>query len=107
MRFEFPGGKPVAVLLSCTGFTTTILPIGLSLVSSEEEANKLLAVSKVVGITAFILISGALIYRHAKRKSELQDLGLLRRREPYIPLTTTWPNIPRSNVVDTKDSKWQ
>jgi glutamate:GABA antiporter len=57
-----PGQKPVAILLSCVGFATTLLAIGLSLVPSAESGNKALATVKVVGLTAVLLGTGAFLY---------------------------------------------
>src|SRR6202165_3851053 len=53
-----PGRKPVALLLSCVGFVTTLLTIALSLVPSPEEPNKVLATVKIVGLTAVLLMAG-------------------------------------------------
>jgi len=63
-----PGRKPVALFLSCLGFTTTLLTIGLSLVPAPEETNKVLATVKVVGLTAVLLGAGALLYYVRKGK---------------------------------------
>jgi len=52
----------VALLLSCVGFVTTLLTIGLSLVPSPESGNKALALVKVVGLTAVLLGAGAFLY---------------------------------------------
>ncbi len=64
-----PFGKPVAILISCVGFLTTLFTIGLSLVPGPEEPNKLLAAIKVIGLTAVLLGAGALLYCSAKRKA--------------------------------------
>jgi amino acid transporter len=65
-----PGRKPVALLLSCLGFATTLLAIVLSLVPSPEETNRVLATGKVIGLTAVLLGAGALLYYSAKKKSK-------------------------------------
>ena len=57
-----PGGKPIAFLISCVGFTTALLTIALSFVPSPEEANPWLAVTKVVGGTAILVAVGAVLY---------------------------------------------
>jgi amino acid transporter len=57
-----PGGKPVAVLLSCVGFSTALLTIALSFVPSPEEANPGLSILKVSGGTAMLLLIGAVLY---------------------------------------------
>ncbi|MDR3512046.1 MAG: APC family permease [Caulobacteraceae bacterium] len=50
-----PGGRPVATLLACLGFTATLAAIGLALVPSPDEAHKALAVAKVIGLTVLML----------------------------------------------------
>jgi amino acid transporter len=64
-----PGGKPVAMLISCVGFITTLLTIVLSVVPPPEEPNKVLAAVKVVGLCAILVATGALLYYAAKRKN--------------------------------------
>jgi glutamate:GABA antiporter len=70
-----PGRKPVAILLSCVGFVTTLLTIALSLVPSPEEPNKLLATVKIVGLTAVLLAAGALLYYVAHRRNAARTLA--------------------------------
>ena len=62
-----PGGRPVAIGLAALGFTTTAVSIGLALVPAEDEPNKVLAVTKVAGLTLFLLATGALVYLLGKR----------------------------------------
>jgi glutamate:GABA antiporter len=64
-----PGRKPVALLLSCVGFATTLVTIALSLVPPPEETNKVLAAVKVVGLTAVLLTAGALLYYAGKKRA--------------------------------------
>jgi glutamate:GABA antiporter len=70
-----PGRKPVALLLAGVGFVTTLLTIALSLVPLPEETNKVLAAVKVVGLTALLLLAGALLYYLAQRKNKAQSSG--------------------------------
>ena len=56
-----PGGKPAAYLLGTIGFLTTSVTIALSLVPQADEPNKLLAFSKVVGLTGALLLAGVWI----------------------------------------------
>jgi amino acid transporter len=65
-----PGGRPVAILVSCVGFATTLFTIGLSLVPPAEEPNKLLATAKIVGLSAILVGVGATMYYAAKRKRQ-------------------------------------
>ena len=79
-----PGRKPAALFLSGAGFATTLLTIVLSLVPSPEESNKVLATGKVVGLTAGLLGTGALLYYSAKRRSkQLEDQEI---QPIYLPL---------------------
>ena len=50
-----PGGKPVAVLLASIGLFSTAATILLSVIPGADEANKPLAVAKVLGAT-FVLV---------------------------------------------------
>jgi amino acid transporter len=64
-----PGGKPVAIFLAALGFCTTLFTIGLSLIPAVDESNKPLAVIKIVGLTALVLIVGAILYWLGKRRA--------------------------------------
>jgi hypothetical protein len=46
-----PGGKPVAIALASIGLISTVATIALSTIPGADEANKPLAVAKVVGGT--------------------------------------------------------
>lgn len=65
-----PGGKPVALLLSCVGFATTLFTIALSLVPSPEESNKILAMGKLIGLSAVLLGVGAMLYYTGKKRAK-------------------------------------
>jgi glutamate:GABA antiporter len=64
-----PGGKPAACLLGTIGFLTTSVTIALSLVPQADEPNKLLAFSKVVGLTGALLLAGVWIYWSGKKRA--------------------------------------
>ena len=57
-----PGGKPVAIGLAVLGFTTTVISIALALIPAEDEPHKVLAVTKVAGLTILLVAAGALVY---------------------------------------------
>lgn len=57
-----PGGRPVAVALATLGFAVTTVSIALALIPAEDEPDKLLAVSKVAGLTIFLVAAGSLVY---------------------------------------------
>jgi amino acid transporter len=63
-----PGGRGVAVALAGTGFATTVVSIGLALIPADYEPNKILAVTKVAGLTILLVGAGALVYHLGKRR---------------------------------------
>ncbi|HUY14344.1 MAG TPA: APC family permease [Terriglobia bacterium] len=62
-----PGGKPAAYLLATTGIITTTLTIILSCFPEPDDANKALAVLKVLGLTAVLLAVGVFLYATGKK----------------------------------------
>jgi hypothetical protein len=65
---EAPGGRAVAFILAGTGFATTVVSIGLALIPAADEPNRILAVTKVAGLTILLVAAGALVYYHGKRR---------------------------------------
>jgi amino acid transporter len=65
-----PGGTVMARMVSCLGFVTTLVTIIVSLFPSPDESNKLLAVIKVVGLTAGLVLLGWLLYYLGKQRRE-------------------------------------
>ena len=63
-----PGGRPVATLLGGLGFLVTAVTIVLALIPAEDETNKVLAVTKVAGLTLLLLVGGAAVYLTGKRR---------------------------------------
>jgi glutamate:GABA antiporter len=63
-----PGGRPVAIALAVLGFTTTAVSIVLALIPAEDEPDKLLAVTKVAGLTILLVAGGAYVYFLGKRR---------------------------------------
>lgn len=63
-----PGGRRAAVAVAAVGLISTVITIGLSVVPSDEEPNKPLAIFKTVGMTAILIVIGALIYALGKRR---------------------------------------
>lgn len=64
-----PGGRRVAIAVAALGFLTTALTIVLSLVPPPDEANKSLAILKIVGGTVVLLLIGILIYVAGRRSA--------------------------------------
>jgi amino acid transporter len=63
-----PGGRPVATLLGGLGFAVTSAAICLAMIPAADEPNKVLAVTKVVGLTGVLLLGGAAVYFSGKRR---------------------------------------
>ena len=63
-----PGGKIVAIVLAIMGLITTSITICLSVLPSDDEPNKTLAVVKVVGMTIVLLVVGIANYVVGKRR---------------------------------------
>ena len=57
-----PGGRPVAVALASLGLAVTTVSIILALIPAPDEPNKLLAVTKVAGLTILLVAGGSLVY---------------------------------------------
>jgi glutamate:GABA antiporter len=64
-----PGGTPVAKFVAVVGFLTTTVTIALSLIPQTDETNKPLALVKVVGGTAVLVLVGVWIYAAGKRRA--------------------------------------
>lgn len=63
-----PGGKPVARVVACVGFSTTLFAILLSLIPAPDEPHKFLAASKILGSTAVLVGLGIVVYWIGKSK---------------------------------------
>ena len=64
-----PGGRPVARLVAAVGLCTTTFTIGLSLIPQADEPDKPLAVLKIVGLSALLVLIGVWIYVAGKRRA--------------------------------------
>ena len=64
-----PGGAPVAKLFGVMGFLVSVAAIVLACVPADDDPNKRLAVVKIVGGSAVMVIIGAIIYFIGKRRS--------------------------------------
>jgi amino acid transporter len=91
-----PGGKRVAIPLAVLGLLTTSLTICLSVLPSDDEPNKPLAVAKIIGMTILVLAAGWAIYARGKRKqlrspnaqSAFADRGSIPENSPNNPSPT-------------------
>ena len=57
-----PGGRRMAYVVACVGFTTTSIAIVLSLIPPPEETRKFLAASKVIGSAVLLVGVGLAVY---------------------------------------------
>jgi glutamate:GABA antiporter len=64
-----PGGAPVAKLFGIVGFLVSVAAIVLACVPADDDPNKTLAVVKIVGGSAVLVLIGAIIYFMGKRRS--------------------------------------
>lgn len=63
---RIPGSRPVATALGVVGFTTTLVTIVCSVIPAADEPHKILAVTKIVGLTALLLAAGIFIFGWGK-----------------------------------------
>jgi amino acid transporter len=85
-----PGGRRVAIPLAVVGLITTSITICLSVLPSENESNKTLAVVKVVGLTLVLLAAGTMLYVLGKRRqrrlnaaADIADRAAIMHNGPY------------------------
>jgi glutamate:GABA antiporter len=64
-----PGGSGVAIALASLGFVVTAISIVLACIPADEEPNKLLAVTKVVGASVALVAIGAVVYAAGASKT--------------------------------------
>ena len=65
---RIPGGRITVRVFAVVGILTTTLAIALSLVPRADEPDKLLAASKVIGLTALLLGGGCAVYWNGMRR---------------------------------------
>lgn len=76
-----PGGKPVAIALATVGLLSTAVTIVLSTIPGADEANKPLAVAKVIGGTLLLIGLGVVVFVAEKRRAG--RLAAIRRSDPF------------------------
>jgi hypothetical protein len=57
-----PGGRRIARLVAVLDFLTTLFTIALALILAPDEPNKPLAVLKIVGLSAILVLTGVAIF---------------------------------------------
>src|SRR5580698_4747778 len=63
---HIPGGRPAAFALGVLGFATTLVTIAFSVIPADDEPHKILAVVKIVGLTALLLAIGVFAFAWGK-----------------------------------------
>jgi amino acid transporter len=64
-----PGGKFTVSLAALVGLATTVSAIVFAGFPADDDPNKVLAVVKVIGLTALMLLSGIAVYLLGRRKA--------------------------------------
>jgi amino acid transporter len=60
---RLPGGRATSLGLALIGLTTTMVALVLAAMPAADEANKPLALAKIIGLTVILLGAGAAVYR--------------------------------------------
>jgi glutamate:GABA antiporter len=63
------GGKWTVLIAALVGFATTLIAVVFAGFPADDDPNKFLAVTKVIGLTAAVLLSGAAIYLLGRKKA--------------------------------------
>jgi len=66
---RLPGGRVMSLGLALVGLTTTLVALVLAALPAGDEANKPLALAKIIGLTAILLGAGAAVYRAGRRRA--------------------------------------
>jgi len=66
---RLPGGRATSLVLALIGLTTTLVALVLAAMPAADEANKPLALAKIIGLTLVLLGAGAAVYRAGRRRS--------------------------------------
>ena len=64
-----PGGRAGATALAMMGFLTTSVSIVLACLPSAEEPRPVLAVAKIVGLSAAMTLAGVVVYALGRRRA--------------------------------------
>jgi amino acid transporter len=68
-EIRLPGGRITLVVCSLVGLATTVGAIALALIPPPDEVNPTLAVLKVVGMSAVLLLAGTAVYLTGKARA--------------------------------------
>ncbi|HKW45244.1 MAG TPA: APC family permease [Candidatus Eremiobacteraceae bacterium] len=65
---RIPGGYPTVKIAASIGLLTTLVSIVLAVFPADSEPNKTLAVLKVLGLTAMMIVTGIVVYRRGAHR---------------------------------------
>ncbi len=68
-EFAVPGGRATIITMALIGLATTLGSIALAFVPAADDANPLLTACKLVGMTAALLGTGAVVYRSGRSRA--------------------------------------
>src|SRR5262245_55347616 len=66
---RIPGGKPVAIVVALIGLLTTAVSSILACIPPADEPDKFLAVAKLLGSSAALVLTGAVVYWLGRRRA--------------------------------------
>jgi glutamate:GABA antiporter len=69
LMIRIPGGRVTVAIAAFVGFFTTLAAMILATFPADDDPNKTLAVIKIVGLTAVMLLSGVAVYLIGRRKA--------------------------------------
>jgi glutamate:GABA antiporter len=70
---RIPGGKPVAIVVALIGLLTTAVSSILACIPPADEPDKVLAVVKLLGSSAALVLTGAVVYWLGRRRVVVRD----------------------------------
>ena len=66
---RIPGGRWTVIVAAYVGLATTACATILGVFPADDDPNKVMAVVKVLGLTALMVFSGVAVYAHGNRKN--------------------------------------
>jgi glutamate:GABA antiporter len=70
---RIPGGRPIATALALLGLASTVVTVVLSAIPAEDDPHPLLAVVKILGLTALLLGAGVAVFTAARIRLRMQE----------------------------------
>jgi amino acid transporter len=70
---RIPGGRPAATALALLGLASTVVTVVLSAIPAEDDPHPLLAVVKILGLTALLLGAGVAVFTAARIRLRMQE----------------------------------